>query len=514
MKTLPPPQSSATVRLGVCLLLLAMLPLVGCMSPGTPPQVVQRPADRYQSRTDATPVRPARLATATEPRQPAARSGDWQTTGAGYVVRGQQDRFGYPSTEGGYADEPPVGRDPAGQGPRYTPDYRNGTISNDELNLGLGEGPMLNDGTNWSPGQVGPTADLDVVLQEARTGRFSVGVGVNSDAGLSGQIIVDERNFDWTAIPTSLDDVINGQAFRGAGQGFRLEALPGDQFQRYLVSFTEPYLWGTPISFSLSGYFFDRRYQDWGEQRLGGRFGFGYRLTPDLSVSTSLRMEEVNVHDPRIRGVQDLEEVLGDNSLFSARFSISHDTRDVPFFPTEGHFLELAFTQAFGTFDYPRAEIDYRQYYMLRERPDGSGRHTLAYTFKAGFSGANTPLFENYFAGGYTTLRGFDFRGASPVNGGVVVGGEFRFLGSAEYFFPLTADDMIKGVLFCDFGTVEENIEINADDYRVAPGFGLRIQVPAMGPAPIALDFAVPVARENTDDIQNFSFFFGYTRGG
>ena len=373
---------------------------------------------------------------------------------------------------------------------------------------------MLNDGSAWSPQTVGPTADLDVVLQEARTGRFSIGVGVNSDAGLSGQIIVDERNFDWTAVPTSMDDVINGRAFRGAGQGFRMEALPGDQFQRYLVSFTEPYLWGTPISFSLSGYFFDRRYQDWDEQRMGGRFGFGYRLTPDLSVSTSIRAETVNIHDPRVRGVAELEEVLGDNSLFSARFGISHDTRDVPFFPTEGHFLDMSFTQAFGTFDYPRAEIDYRQYFMLRERPDGSGRHTLAYTFKTGFSGANTPLFENYFAGGYTTLRGFDFRGASPIDGGVVVGGEFRFLGAVEYFFPLTADDMIKGVLFCDFGTVEENIEINADDYRVAPGFGLRISVPAMGPAPIALDFAVPIARENTDSIQNFSFFFGYTRGG
>jgi outer membrane protein insertion porin family len=33
-----------------------------------------------------------------------------------------------------------------------------------------------------------------------------------------------------------------------------------------------------------------------------------------------------------------------------------------------------------------------------------------------------------------------------------------------------------------------------------------------MGPAPIALDFAVPVAREDTDRIQNFSFFVGFGR--
>jgi outer membrane protein insertion porin family len=46
----------------------------------------------------------------------------------------------------------------------------------------------------------------------------------------------------------------------------------------------------------------------------------------------------------------------------------------------------------------------------------------------------------------------------------------------------------------------------------VAPGFGLRLNIPAMGPAPLALDFAVPVARAPTDDIQNFSFFFGFSR--
>jgi outer membrane protein assembly factor BamA len=33
-----------------------------------------------------------------------------------------------------------------------------------------------------------------------------------------------------------------------------------------------------------------------------------------------------------------------------------------------------------------------------------------------------------------------------------------------------------------------------------------------MGPAPIALDFAVPVARADTDRIQTFSFFIGVGR--
>jgi outer membrane protein insertion porin family len=185
----------------------------------------------------------------------------------------------------------------------------------------------------------------------------------------------------------------------------------------------------------------------------------------------------------------------------------------LPFAPTEGHLIELTYEQAFGEYDYPRGEFDIRKYFLVRERPDGSGRHTISASLAAGFSGPDTPLFENYFAGGFSTIRGFEFRGASPVVDTVIVGGRFRLLGSVEYVMPLTADDMIKAVAFCDYGTVEEEITIDVDNFRVAPGFGFRVAVPALGPAPLAFDFAFPVAKADTDDEQVFSFFFGIGRG-
>ncbi len=339
-----------------------------------------------------------------------------------------------------------------------------------------------------------------------------VGVGVNSNAGVTGQIVIDERNFDWRQVPTSFDDILNGTAWRGGGQGFRIEALPGTVLQRYMVSFTEPYLFDMPISMSLSGFYFDRNYRDWTETRIGGRLGFGYRLTHDLSLSLTTRAESVEVRRPRVLTVPDLNAALGKNNIFSERVSVVHDTRDIPFAPTEGHYLELAYEQVFGAFSYPRAEIDFRQYFLMRERPDGSGRHTLAFSGRLGVSGGQTPIMERFFAGGYSTMRGFDFRGATPRINDIAVGGDFRFLGSVEYLFPLTADDMLKGVVFTDFGTVEESVKIVGDDYRVTVGFGLRISIPAMGQAPIALDLGIPIARESTDDIRNFSFFIGLGR--
>ncbi|MFM2093941.1 MAG: hypothetical protein RIS70_1065 [Planctomycetota bacterium] len=356
-------------------------------------------------------------------------------------------------------------------------------------------------------------ADLQPIVTETQTGRFSIGVGVNSDAGVTGQLVIDERNFDWQRLPRNFDEVIDGRAFRGAGQGFRLEAAPGNQVQRYMIQFTEPYLFGySPVSFQASAFFYNRRFFDWSEQRMGGRFGLGYRLTSDLSLSGSLRLEDVVISNPRVVGVPELDSAVGDHGLYGAKVTLVHDTRDIPFFPTEGHYIELSYEQVFGSYDYPRGEIDYRKYYLIRERPDGSGRHTLGFSFRVGASGSQTPIFENYFSGGFSTMRGFDFRGASPVNGGVIVGGQFRFLGSVEYYFPITADDMVKGVFFCDYGTTEREVEIIGSNFRVAPGFGLRFNIPAMGPAPLAFDFAVPVTHAPTDNIQNFSFFFGISR--
>src|SRR5207302_163577 len=82
-----------------------------------------------------------------------------------------------------------------------------------------------------------PFKDVLVNIQEMPTGSLIFGVGVNSDAGLTGTVALNERNFDITRFPTSFDDLLSGHAFRGAGQEFRIEAMPGTQVQRYTATF-------------------------------------------------------------------------------------------------------------------------------------------------------------------------------------------------------------------------------------------------------------------------------------
>lgn len=354
--------------------------------------------------------------------------------------------------------------------------------------------------------------DLDVAVAETQTGRIMFGAGVNSDAGLVGNILLEENNFDWRRWPTSWEDFRDGTAFRGAGEQFRMEAQPGTQVQRYLVSWSDPYLAGTPVAINTSGYFFTRNYTSWLEQRVGGTVGLGYQLAPDLQVSGGFRGEDVEISNPVTPAPPSLTAVVGHNTLLTFQVGLKHDTRDSPYLATEGHLLSAQFEQAIGDFDFPQEVIEARQYFLLNERPDRSGRHVLALGAKFGFSGSDTPIFENFFAGGFSTMRGFGFRGASPKELNVFVGGQFQMLYTAEYLFPLTADDTIRAVAFCDFGTTEQTITVNWDNFRVSPGLGLRVSVPALGPAPLAFDFAVPVHHAPGDDLELFSFWVGFQR--
>lgn len=372
-------------------------------------------------------------------------------------------------------------------------------------NSPLGD-PMGTEFPQQQPGWV----DLDVYASESRTGRLMFGVGVNSDAGVVGSIVLQEENFDILRPPRSFEDIMNGTAWRGGGQRFRVEAIPGDQVSRYLVNWTDPYFLDTNFSLGVSGFYFTRFYQDWDEERVGTRLSLGRQLTQEWSINSQFRLENVDLRNPRVPTPPIVQQSVGNNLLNTFRLSATHDTRNTSFLPSEGHNVEFAVEQAVGDFDYTRLETNASQYFTLYQRPDGGGRHIFSLSGSLGWTDTGTPVFERYYAGGFQTFRGFEFRGVTPRENGTAIGGRWSLLGSAQYMLPITADEMIQMVFFSDFGTVEENVSL--DQFRVAVGAGLRLTVPAMGPVPIALDFSVPLAKETFDETQVFSFYVGFTR--
>jgi outer membrane protein insertion porin family len=266
----------------------------------------------------------------------------------------------------------------------------------------------------------------------------------------------------------------------------------------------------TDYNLGVSGFFYNRFFPDWDEERTGGRVSVGRQFSPTVSVTGAVRLEDIVLSNPNFPTPPDLAASIGSSFLSTLRITGTHDTRDSAFLPGEGHKIDLSYEQAFGDFDFPRFEAEARQYYTVYNRPDGGGRHIVSIGGQLGWTDSSTPIFERFFAGGFQTFRGFEFRGVGPRQFGVAVGGEWLAIGTVEYMFPLMANETIQLVVFSDFGTVEADVGL--DQFRAAAGAGLRITIPAMGPVPLAFDWSFPLIRQDGDETRFFSFYVGVIR--
>ncbi len=355
--------------------------------------------------------------------------------------------------------------------------------------------------------------DLVVRVQEMQTGQAGIQVGVNSNAGVSGTLSLNQRNFDITKIPTSLDDVLEGKAFRGNGQEFRLTAMPGQVFQRYEATWREPFLFDSRFGLTTNFYYAGRAFPEYNENRYGTRITMDYRFqdNPYWSANFSTRVEGVDVNSLPFNSPPSISRDAGKHFLLGLRAGMSRDTRDSFLMPTTGSLLDFGVEQILGSYQFQIGTAEYTKFWTVHQARDGGWKGVLALRSQLTAMADNAPVFERVFAGGFKSMRGFQFRGVGPFEGGYHTGGTFSFLNTLEYQLPLVANERIRFVTFCDHGTV--NNRVSFDNYRVSLGVGLRIQVPALGPLPIALDFGFPVVRGASDRTEMFSFYLGWIGG-
>ncbi|QNN22868.1 outer membrane protein assembly factor BamA [Planctomycetales bacterium ZRK34] len=373
--------------------------------------------------------------------------------------------------------------------------------------------------------------DVLVEVKEANTGSISFGAAVSSDSGVFGAIDLTQRNFDIADVPESWGEFFRGRAFRGAGQYFQIALQPGNEFQRYQVSFREPYVFDSDYFLDTNLFFYTRRRENWDEERLGGTLGVGKRFGDVWSASIRGRVEQVDVQDLDSDAVIDAFDVAGASLVDSIGFSITRSTVQIDdsLLPYKG----TRFTAGLenyglaGDYDFVRLTTGWTGYLMLDE--DFFGRKTtlkldlnIGYIVDAGekivFDSrgtphriSDTPLFERFYAGGHRTFRGFRYRGAGPrgiaantgTRGDDPIGGDWSFLAGIEYNYPIY-EDVLRGVFFVDSGTVQEDIGL--DEYRVSVGAGIRLKLPFLGQAPFAFDLAYPVVKQDGDEVRYFSF--------
>jgi outer membrane protein insertion porin family len=245
-------------------------------------------------------------------------------------------------------------------------------------------------------------------------------------------------------------------------------------------------------------------------------------------VSIGGRVEEVTIDGAAPAVVPTIAASEGDTSSRSLELGHSYRNLDSLAEPTSGFAgatrLENAGNGLGGDTDLLRATLTGEWYVPIRE--DDQGRMSVLHPRIALGRVEPTgdtdvlPFFENFFVGGATgpfALRGFDFQGVGPHEGGDAIGGELAMVVSVEAFVPLMSqynpfrdedETLLKAVVFFDAGNLSVDGDFGdlSDDIRYGSGVGMRLRLPALGGITLALDYAMLVEDQPEDETRALSF--------
>ena len=341
---------------------------------------------------------------------------------------------------------------------------------------------------DFAPADTEGDIDLVMKVKEKQTGQFSFGMAYSAQTSATGFIQVQETNF------------------RGRGQNLGVAWQFGSR-QRYVdLNFTEPWFRGTPTLVGVD--LFDRyqyNFDDFYESRVKGlalrlgrripgtrysRVGLRYELSETrLSNFSSAYVNYLDVLEDQI-GADDipyerLDEVDWPRTKSSVTLSLSRNSTDNPFFPTQGskttYSAELSGGALGGEIDYHKHELKQSYFQKL---PGGFALNLR--TSLGLIVGLNTadgvPDYEKFRLGGNRIypLRGYRDLEVVPRGNPGFIGGRFYTIMNAEILYPLTRAVQLLG--FVDQGdTWNSFTEADFTNLRKGAGFGVRVEVPMMG---------------------------------
>jgi outer membrane protein assembly factor BamA len=206
--------------------------------------------------------------------------------------------------------------------------------------------------------------------------------------------------------------------------------------------------------------------------------------------------ETVDLSDIRVNPTATGQENLGTLKLSTLSLAWLRDTRDDPFDATSGYFNTANFSvtaKAIGS------QANFLSFFGQTQAHRKIGENVvLASSLRLGLSKpwgstAVVPISERFFAGGSTSLRGFDLDQAGPLDPltNKPLGGEALIIANLEFRIPVR--NGLTFAPFYDTGNVFETIStIKLSKFTNTLGFGFRYKTPF---GPVRVDFGFNLDR-------------------
>ncbi|MER9331284.1 outer membrane protein assembly factor BamA [Mesorhizobium sp. M0488] len=368
------------------------------------------------------------------------------------------------------------------------------------------------------PGSQPDQVVLVVDVVEKSTGEFSVGAGYSTGGDTAGP---------------SVEGSITERNFLGRGQFIKLSAGGGKKSRDYSISFTEPYFLGRRIAAGFDIFKATREYDNYDSDTIGATVRFGLPITNSITTQLAYNISQekykldddcdtnddgipdggCNVSNAILDGIDQSPWIKSSVSL-----GLVYNTIDDMKNPHEGIYANTTVEAAGLGGDAKFVKVTARGsiYQTLSEQLDLVGLISGGAGHVMGYGEGDLRVFD-HFQSTDRMIRGFAYGGIGPVDNdgaGDHLGGTTYFNASAEAQFPLPVVPEsfgLRGAVFADAATLYGSkvasglVDPNSTDMklRASVGIGLMWASPF---GPIRIDYAVPVKKEATDDVQEFNF--------
>jgi outer membrane protein insertion porin family len=344
--------------------------------------------------------------------------------------------------------------------------------------------------------------DLNVQVEEKRTGSFNFGAGFSSIDSLLGFVEVTQGNFDLFRWPN----------FTGGGQKFRVRAQYGTRRKDFIIALTEPYFLDRELS--LGGELFYREASFvssvYDEKRYGGAITARKRLGTFTSGRLGYRLEDITIQNLDEDVSQTIRDEEGSQLKSELSAGILYDTRDSVFLTRKGERIDFSAFIAGGFLggdtDIYGWDLEASKYFLLPWDTILTLNGELA-SVSTWADGDRVPIFDRLYLGGANNLRGFRYRDVGPKDeDGEPIGGNSLWRLTVEYTFPIV--DKVRGAVFYDVGAVGEGSYDFGGDVNSDVGFGVRLDLPI---GPVRIDYGIPIQSDEFNDSSGkFQFNIGY----
>jgi outer membrane protein insertion porin family len=350
--------------------------------------------------------------------------------------------------------------------------------------------------------------DLNVIVEEKRTGSFNFGAGFSTIDSLIGFAELQQSNFD----------LFNWPRFVGGGQRFRIRGQYGLERQDFVISLTEPWFLGYKLSAGIEGYYRQANFLSsvYDQSNLGFAVNFRKPITNFLAIDAEYRLEQVRIFDVDDDNAgQVIQDAAGTYNRSSITSSISYDSRDSLFLTRRGEYIQLTGFVAGGflggNVQDAGLTLEASKFILLPFDTILTLRGQVGVVATWGGAtngGRGVPIFDRLYLGGANNLRGFDFREVGPKDeDGNPIGGNTLAYGTIEYSFPIFP--RIRGAVFTDWGFVNPDAgDFSTSNVNGDIGVGLRVELPI---GPVRVDYGYPVVYdEDNGPPGKFNFNVGY----